>query len=215
MFSSPQTSASEAKPYRFVKLTVNGSEIKATNRVSHVEVPIMDVSVTIHSRDVKGSSSIKLHEINHTTATFFESTNEEYSVEIFFCKSKVTTTLPAEMSSNLINFFKLFKPTSKSKYSCINFAYEMAYGRGKIVNDSNPGNFDESSSSAFSEDKLIPGDIVRLNKADKFRHYAIFIGQNYYLSLFGKVGPLVISTLDVCKKSFDADRCVQVFKKKR
>ncbi len=209
------SSLSQAKLYRFVKITVNGNELNALNVDNNVEFPVMDATVTINSHDEKGYSSIKLYEINHTTAEFFAPTNEQYSVEIFFCNNKVTTKLSAEMSLNLINFLKLYKPKFNSDYCCINFAYEMAYGRGKVVNDNDPENFDELTNSAFSEEKLVPGDIVHLFNARKdLHHYTISIGQNYYLSLFGASGPLIVSTLDACKKGFETDICVQAIKKK-
>jgi hypothetical protein len=217
MFSASQKDISQSRPYHFVKISVNEIELNIINYSNGIMFPIMDANVTIHSHNhaEKESPSIKLHEINHTTKEFFASTNKEYSVEIFFCKSKVTTKLSPEMTLNLINFLKLYKPTSNSNYCCVNFAYEIVYGRGKVVDDNNPKNFDELSCNAFSEEKLIPGDTVRLYKANKEpRHDAIFIGQNRYLSLFGNIGPLTVSTLDACKKGFEADTCVQTIKKK-
>lgn len=202
------------KPYRFVKLTVNGNELDAKNLSTNVVFPIMDSTVTIVSNNRKETSSIKLHEINHSTAKFFDPVTEEYSVVIFFSNSKAATKLPAEMSLNIINFLKLYKPMSNSNYCCINFAYEMAYGRGKIAKDNDTSNFDELSNSTFSEAKLAPGSIVHLFDTSKTNHhYAISIGQNYYLSLFGTKGPLIVTTLDAVKKGFSADTCVQAIKK--
>jgi hypothetical protein len=217
--SSTNLSA-QAKPYLFVKITVNENELIATNNSSNTVFPVMDVTVTVNSHGTSRSHNteslpIRLNEINHTTAKFFAAVNEEYSIEFFFCKNKVTTKLPAEMSLNLINFLKLYKPKSNSDYCCINFAYEIAYGRGKIVTDNKTEHFDELQSSVFSEKKLIPGDIVHLFNANKrLHHYAVSIGQNHYLSLFGtKSGPLIVSTLDAIKKGFETNICVQAIKR--
>lgn len=61
----------------------------------------------------------------------------------------------------------------------------------------------------------VPDDIVHLFNAEKtLHHYAISIGQNYYLSLFGRTGTLIVSTLDAVKKGFSSDICVQALKKK-
>lgn len=203
------------KPYRFIKIIVNGNELNAINCSNNIAYPVMDTTVIIDSFYGKKTTSIELYKINHDSTKFFDTVTEEYSIEIFFYNSKTTIKLPTEMSLNLINFFKLYKPKSNSNYCCINFAYEMAYGRGKIVKDNDRSNFDELSTSVFSEEKLTPGNIVHLFDAKKINHhYTIFIGKNYYLSLLGNSGPLAVTTLDAIKKGFSADICVQAVKKK-
>jgi hypothetical protein len=219
--ASSATLGAQATPYRFVKITVNANELTATNVSRNTVFPVKDVTVTINSRDTSRSHNteslpIHLDEINHTTAKFFAAVNKEYSIEFFFCNNKVTTKLPAEMTLNLIKFLKLYKPKTNSDYSCINFAYEMVYGRDKVGSDNKTEHFNELPSSEFSEKKLVPGDIVHLFNANKkLHHYAVSIGQNHYLSLFGaKSGPLIVSTLDAIKKGFETDICVQAIKKR-
>jgi hypothetical protein len=206
--------SSQVQPYRYVKVTINAEEIDLINIDNNVVFHGMDTDVTIHRSD-DVIKSMKLLDLDHETKNFFDRVNEEYRIEFYFCHNKVTTTLPNEISSNLIKFLKLYRPNPNGNYCCINFAYEMTYGRGNIKYDNDTSYFNELSSSEFSENKLVPGDIVHLYNAKepitKF-HYAIYIGQSYYLSLFGITGHLIITPLEEVKRGFNADTCVQAVK---
>lgn len=177
-----------------------------------------EVIIEISSGSQYESKSISLHKVNHQTLDIFESITNEYKIEIFYPKNKVTQRLPDELGIHLINFLILYKPKHIASYCCINFAYEMAYGRDIIKYDNFIDNFfNEKPDSLFNEEKLNIGDIVHLYKKifgcfNMNHHYAIYLGQGYYLSLFGRVGSLAVTTLDAMKQLYQADICTQCFK---
>lgn len=205
----------QKKESKYIKLTVHERAFTATNLENNLVFPIRGVTVELRSDSPSEILfSIYLCQLNHESATHFKELDKKTKVQIFFEQDNVTTTLPDEMSSNFVNFLKHYKPKNNPIYCCINFAYEMLYGRGVIKNDNSPDDFNESLRDLFSEEKLNCGDIVYLYDASKsYVHYAIYIGQNEYLSLFGRSGPLIITSLDAMKKGFGANICVNVSKK--
>ena len=207
------------KQCELIRLVVHKQTFVGTNRSNNVVFPIRGVTVELHSGSPNRILfSIYLSGLNHETSTHFKALDKKTKVQIFFEQDNVTTTLPDEMSGYFVNFLKHYRPKGKQNYCCINFAYEMLYGRGVIKNDNAIDDFNVSPSDLFSEEKLNCGDIVYLhndNDSNKNVHYAIYIGQNEYLSLFGTTGPLMITSLDAMKKGFGADICSNISKKQR
>lgn len=203
--------------YKYIKIVINDNELLSVFDDDNGDLcHVMNARIELHNEEQKESPFtpfIRLHELNHETSKLFASVNEQYKVDIFFSKNNVTTRLPEPMCSNLVNLLKIYKPVLNPNYCCINFVYEMQYGRGSFPSDDSPTYFYyyQSPANDFSEDMLSCADVVRLFDASYDNdHYAIYLGENYYISKFGNVGPLLISTLDQAKQSYHSTQVARI-----
>ena len=139
-----------------------------------------------------------------------ELVNDKKRIEIFFHKSNKTYFMPRIINANLVKFLRLYKPEEKPRYSCLHFIYEMIYGRGVIEDDYDSKYVFEDKTETFNESKLVIGDIVHLyTDSETPPHFALYIADGFYLSLFGTIGPLVIATLDMMKKFYGLDSVIR------
>ncbi|OGT37490.1 MAG: hypothetical protein A3F11_02410 [Gammaproteobacteria bacterium RIFCSPHIGHO2_12_FULL_37_14] len=201
--------------YNYINITING-ESYAFNSTNRHLFPAKNANVQIYTNTHQLSCSLELDDIGKEKIKLFESTNKNTQVNFYFYEDKTSITLPSEMTANLVGFFKNYKPESKPDYCCINFAYELAYGRDVVKEDNSLDYFQLHDAQPFCEEQLIPGDIVFLYKDPPTYlpfHFAIYISHQSYLSLFGTIGPMIISTLDDMKYGFQVDTCVKVSKK--
>lgn len=211
----------QLQPYKYIKITINGDEpvLNISNGLIHTrKIAHLEIYSDVNQID-QSFPSLKLKSLNQETTKLFETIDVNIPVEFYFAENKVTTSLPKEMSANLVRFLKRFRPEyNKKDYCCIDFAYEMAYGRDKYEKYHTgrlKDYFDQADPNIFNENNLISGDIVYMYKSkDLFPyHWAIFIGQRCYLSLNGVApGPLGIATLEEMKKSNLSDICIKVSK---
>lgn len=122
---------------------------------------------------------------------------------IFLCATNITyykkIDLPVEMKYNLLNFVKQFK-TDKENYCCINFMYELIYGRKKIKFDNS---YLQSQLSNINIKNIKTGEVVLLSDSNtKNIHLAINLNKQFYISLLGTSGPLTISTFEELTKLY-------------
>jgi hypothetical protein len=200
--------------YTDLKVIVHESQSYCIHSDRGIEFPIQNVTLYLSTKDSKSSKSVELCDINHAPPTLFESLNESADIHFYFDKNKISTFLPREMNSNLIKFLKLGKP-SNPDYCCINFSYELLYGRGVIKDDNSVKSF---HAYTFQEEKIKTGTIAYFYKTFKTeksskqinQHFAIYIGENYYLSLHGANGCLAISNSSSIKEYCQGGECMEV-----
>jgi hypothetical protein len=172
------------------------------------------MTLILLSQDGKNSQEIDLVDMNHAPSKVFESLSDRTDIQFYFDKNKTTTTLPREMNCNLIKFLKQGKPNNPD-YCCINFSYELLYGRGAIKDDNSISSF---NGYTFQEQAAMPGTMVYLYKTAKNeagnkqinKHFAVCIGEGYYLSIHGVNGPMAIADLNSMKEYCQGNECLEV-----
>ena len=203
--------------YQYINIAIFGNTT-CYNVWNNVYYDIKSALLGHYSFCSKISSFVQLYEFNKETTKLFTSTNENTPVHFYFFESQVITTLPENMNANLVTFFKNYKPEYNNNYCCINFAYEIAYGRGVIKNDNEITVDINRIKDTIYEENLSPGKIVVMFKQNNMDfsnvHYAIYLGQQYYLYLSGtQDGKLLVSSLEAMKKGYQAETCI-VFEEK-
>lgn len=117
--------------------------------------------------------------------------------------------LPKRMLERLRNYLSR-KVYITDKYDCADFAHEMNgvefthadYDPEKWVTISYYGN-------------LKPGDTIAMKQKSNsnpkhYDHFAIYLGDDLYLSKHGSIGPLIVTGLEEMKKLFESDTVYQV-----
>ncbi len=201
------------QPYTIFKVIVHESQSFKTNNKG-ITVPVQNLSLILATQNGKESTRLETDDFGKIPLDKIIRLDGECDVDVsfYFEKSKKTIKLPKQMNINLITFLSQGVPSEKPEYCCIQFMYELLYKRGFIKNDANLTSLILHDS--YSEEKSYPGTAVYLYKKllNEFTndHFAIYIGENYYISMFGKSGLIAISDLDAMKKCFDASECVEV-----
>ncbi len=160
---------------------------------------------------------VDLFQLDNLTQKLFATKDHQYKFEFVFAKTNITISLPDEMNHKLLDFFRHFKPGINYAYCCIHFAYELSYGRGAIPDiDEENGYYFKDSQDPLDETTLLCGDVIHLYNTDKDidcfaqdNHWAVYVGQGYYLSLFGNAGPLYLTNLDAMKIMDNFDKAVK------
>jgi hypothetical protein len=73
---------------------------------------------------------------------------------------------------------------------------------------------------SLHDEKIKPGTVIYFYKLlenvqinrEINRHFAISIGENYYISIHGSTGPLAICSMDAMKEYCQGDKCLEVEK---
>lgn len=52
------------------------------------------------------------------------------------------------------------------------------------------------------------GDNIQLSAGEEFKHYAIYLGNNFFISKLGQGGAIVFNSLEELKKVYEADQFV-------
>lgn len=197
--------------YKYIRITVNDNNVILSGNLGEFLVPDTDIEISNENQDKL--PKIKLGHLNHETKSIFFEANERYQIELFFRTNNTTIKLPENFRINLLNFIQSYKPTWNPDYCCVNFVYEMEYGRESTpcYNSAQYFHYYQSSPDSFSEDILSCGDVVHLYDDEyKMNHYAIYLDQQYYISLIGSSGPLLISTLDQIKKIYSSTHVANI-----
>lgn len=158
------------------------------------------------------------HEVNllqfnpRQAAAFASRIDTACEIEFSFANSGKATKLPNAIAQHLIEFLKRFRPSSESlpTYDCKHFVYELSYGLAATVEGRKNGYYYNSKKGNCREEKLLVGDIVKFtsSKSDQF-HYAMHVGEGYYLSLYGQQGPLAMGTSKDIHKDWGTDQITQ------
>jgi hypothetical protein len=205
------------KPCTNIRIIIHETQSYSRNLENGAIYPLQNITINLFSKDNSRSKSIEIFDINHAPSSLFESLDENEDIHFYFDKNKTSTTLPHEISAHLIKFLKQGKPDKNPDYCCINFAYELLYGRGVIKDDNSPNYF---RGHTFQEEKIKPGTVIYLYKIlenvqinrEINRHFAIAIGENYYISIHGSTGPIAICSLDAMKVYCQSNQCLEVKK---
>ncbi|MBA3535912.1 MAG: hypothetical protein H0T84_04790 [Tatlockia sp.] len=160
---------------------------------------------------------VVLYQLDNLTEKLFATRDQQYKFEFLFDKTNISIIIPDEMNHKLLSFLRHYKPRINYAYCCIHFAYELSYGRGIIPDiDEGFGYYFKDSQEPLDETTLLSGDIIHLYNADKDinrfaqdNHWAVYIGQGYYLSLFGNAGFLYLTNLEAMNISFNLDKAVK------
>jgi len=163
-----------------------------------------DTKIEVHSAQSQQTKSVKVMDLTHDNVATFGELKVSDQVEIHFMKSGNVVALPKEMGVHLINFLQQYKPNRNKDYCCVDFACEMAVGRGIYQRC-------KAESHALDEKKLTVGDVVYLNDGSQpNRHAAIYLGDHCYLSLLGRGGPLFVTTLSEMKRGYKIENGVHL-----
>lgn len=156
--------------------------------------------------------NIPIHELDHNNKKLFEN-YETLNIYVNKNNFEEKVVLPTELKSNLLNFIKNFK-TNKKYYCCINFVYELMYGREQIFRD----NFLYGMQLSYFDikkiqrnDVIIMYDYYKDNDINKM-HVAIHLDKEYFISLIGTNGPLTITSLEELTKLYDMHKIKKFYK---
>lgn len=165
--------------------------------------------------DNGNESPFRITYIKHDDATYFlhdlkpQDIPPETQVEIRLRMSRKTVSinLSEEMNQRIVSYLRAGGPPS-SPFDCNCFAHYMngvGYIFGKFYND-------KWVISTFEGNRsLKPGDTILIGKnGDDFSHLAIYLGHDLYLSKFGSIGPLLVTTLPAMILNFEAKRVVKI-----
>jgi hypothetical protein len=204
--------------YDTIKVIINGHE-QVKNIDNGIETQVKNAIIEFHDTN-KNHSLIYLWQLDNEKAKLFSSYNKNTSIQFYFAEDQITTCLPKKINDNLVEFFKLYKPTDNKDYCCLDFAYEMAYGRNSLKEGTINLSIDgpPSPHNTQNEKHLTAGKIISLFKYPKtgdgkISHHAIYLDNGYYLSLFGTQGPLKVASLESMQKIYESDIAI-VFEEK-
>lgn len=118
----------------------------------------------------------------------------------------ITNSLPENYKNAIYNVV-LNRRLFPSEYCCIDFAKDaLGIYSEETINES--GDWDVSE---FEEKSLNPGDAIVITGANQeLLHYAIYLTNGIYLSIFGSVSPITASNLEETMKAYNG---VNAYKK--
>ncbi|KGP62472.1 hypothetical protein EP47_14500 [Legionella norrlandica] len=121
-----------------------------------------------------------------------------------------TITLHPVIAKRLLRFLMLLRP-AKDKYnfySCIDFVNELGYGRGIIP--SATVNIHSGDGSKKNPEFHLNEFAAITDKEGKYVHFALSLGEDKFLSLFGSVGPLMVTSMNEMMKLFGGNACYKI-----
>lgn len=190
--------------YHAININIDGDKlISASNTAEGTSSSAIDANVEFLSEDKKVVHTVKLLQLDKSSAAQFQLVDPN-SLVTFKFKDKSSTTLPTQMNTHLLGFLQRHNPGAKTKYSCMHFLYEILNGR-----EMTKGTQDENCVDCkyIKEDDLVAGDPVVLYNDKNQYHFAIFIANGHYLSMYGasneQSGPVLIATLNEMHKHFN------------
>ncbi|KKR69735.1 MAG: hypothetical protein UU12_C0038G0012, partial [Candidatus Woesebacteria bacterium GW2011_GWA2_40_7b] len=195
-----ETGATNFEQPRITKLIIEkDTDLNAQNSSNKHNFEIKGISILRGDSNRGGYDYYKLKDLSQTRAISItlREKDEEKDVE-----------LPEDMLQNMANYLAN-KNNITGHFDCASFAH-AANGIQYESPNYNPSNWIQSE----FDGNINPGETVIIEDKDKpnmFNHFAIYLGDDLYISKFGGAGPLIVSDLDAMKKGFDGD---SVFKLK-
>jgi len=199
--------------YTNLSITVHQSQETFFFTQSKTTCVVQPCTLNLTTTDGKKSKSVTLYNFKNTEPRLFESLNESSDINFYLEKSKTTTKLPQHMTEHFVNFLKHGEPQGKSLYCCINFSYELVFGR-RVIPFDNEVNYYQHHGNTTLQGEANPGTAIHLyealNNQQINHHFAISLGSNYYLSMTGIHGPILICDLDEMKKLYKSTMCYEI-----
>ncbi len=175
-----------------VYLDVTSQIGNATNSDSRNSFPIR--IVTFQSGNQKGH----LHALTGVDIP----NHSRLHLSIETARGKKTVLLPEAMSARILDYLRLGRAPS-SPFDCNCFAHYMN-GVDYLF-----GKFDRQKwvvEPMVDESSLKEGDTIIIgHDRQMLTHFAIYLGEGYYLSKFGSSGPLIVADLPAMKIGFGGE----------
>ncbi|MGJ3495550.1 hypothetical protein PsalN5692_03794 (plasmid) [Piscirickettsia salmonis] len=198
-----------------LKVTIYHDEIwYAKNSESDSIFHVMPSIMTSNMGDVIPIFKLTAEQINFP--------NHDILFEIIYKDGSVDLVTPEPLIGRRLMLFlsKLRGDSGKGIYCCIDFINELMFGRGNVPLNTSPQSNWSNLSITESDDKKViirqnSNDVTTYNKDnivffvdddDIFRHAALKIKHDIYLSLFGHSGGLMFSNHQEMLKAFSATK---------
>ena len=180
-----------------------------------------DLSLVIRTNKEWCAENVDIHEFFKTYQVFLKHNNSstplyqhnqiknvsDLNVLLKNAFSKQKITLPYIVKQNLLTLLK--KPNLRlfPTFCCVDFI-NFLFGQLEEKNTFSVPCWDIYEISSTSD--LTLGDAIYLSKGNQITHFALYISDNVYLSLFGTNGPLIITSLGEIKKGFDGNSVYKI-----
>jgi hypothetical protein len=123
--------------------------------------------------------------------------------------------LPDQVSSKILHFLKTGRPDPR--FCCHDFV-NYVFNKYKVLNSFYLS--DWNYKVYLGDEFLSPGDAVLLHVSAKaipqrpkdYRHSAIYLGYNVYMSLYGQ-GPIMLTSMDHMQKFYHAESVIVLYRK--